>query len=109
MGNHVHLILRTERIQELSQFMHGIQRSYFLYRKGREKLTGHLWQGRYSCFPIEDEPYLLECGRYVERNPVQAGIVLKPGDYRWSSYMLYAFGVADPLVTISPVYTQFGL
>lgn len=108
MSNHVHLILNASQPQRMSRFMHDVQRSYFLFRSERGQISGHLWQGRFRSFPIEEESYLLECGRYVERNPVQAGIVRDPGDYSWSSYPVYAFGKEDKLVTISPLYSGFG-
>jgi len=108
MTNHVHLMLRTDSSEALGKFMHGVQRSYFLLRQRSEGLSGHLWETPYGCSPIEKESYLLECARYVERNPIEAGLAKNPEDYRWSSYRCYAYGTEDPLVTFSPLYQSLG-
>ena len=108
MSNHVHLVLKAADFQGVSRFMHDVQRSYVLFRWRKERFSGHLWQGRFRSFSIEEESYLLECGRYVERNPVRAGIVRDPGDYPWSSYAAYAFGKKDLVVTVSPLYAGMG-
>ena len=72
MSNHVHLLVGCENIKILCRFMHGIQRSYHHYYRKTYTFFGHLTQGRFRSYPIEDDGYLLECGRYIERNPVQA-------------------------------------
>ena len=108
MGNHVHLVMKAGDLPVLSSFMHDLQRAYFLFRGKRDKISGHLWQGRFKSFSIEEESYLMECGRYVERNPVRAGLVSDPKDYPWSSYRAYAYGSKEPLISLSPVYLGFG-
>jgi len=108
MGNHVHLVLRADIQERLSRFMHDMQRSFFLYKQKQDKLSGHLWESRFHSSPIEDESYLLECGRYIERNPVRAGLVEDPGEHPWSSYRFYAYGEQDSLVAPSPLYEGFG-
>jgi putative transposase len=60
--------------------------------------TGTLWEGRFKSCLVDSESYLLRCYRYIELNPVRAGMVAKPGDYRWSSFAHNAHGAIDPLI-----------
>jgi putative transposase len=87
MTNHVHLILEpcneTASIGLLMKRLAGRQTRYVNHL---EKRTGSLWEGRYKSSPIETETYLLACNRYVELNPVRAGMVDRVEDYTWSSY-----------------------
>ncbi len=108
MPNHVHLVLQTRRAERLSHAMHGLNLSYALFFRKRYRYSGHLWQGRFKSLAIEKESYLLECGRYVELNPVRAGIVKHPKEYLWSSYRVYAEGLQHPLVTYHPLYEAMG-
>ena len=64
-----------------------------------------LWEGRYKASIVQDDFYLLTCQRYIELNPVRAGMVTTPGDYRYSSYRRNAMGKADKLVTEHATYT----
>jgi putative transposase len=68
----------------------------------REGWRGHLWQGRFASF-ILDEPYLLACARYVERNPVRAGLTKKPEQWRWSIAAAHMSGQDDILVKTAPL------
>lgn len=102
MDNHVHLILRPRTPAALTSLMAGLLRSYVHYFHRRDAFVGHLWQGRFKGPAIQDGEYLLSAGRYVERNPVAAGLTRTPWDYRWSSSRHYACGEADPLVDDSP-------
>lgn len=98
------MLVWTEETKSLSQFMHGIQRSYHHYYRKNHTWFGHLFQGRFRSLPIEDEPYLLDCGRYIERNPVRAKMVEDPKDWIYSSYCVYAYGMKDELVARSVAY-----
>ena len=69
--------------------------------------VGHVFQDRFKSFPVEDNTYLLECGRYIERNPVKAKMVRRPEDYRWSSYSFYGLGIKNDLLTCNPAYEGF--
>lgn len=87
MTNHVHLIvdpgddaLRLSRLMQRLAARHTIRMNKQLSR------TGTVWEGRFHCSPIETDRYLLACCRYVELNPVRAGIVRRPDQYPWSSY-----------------------
>ncbi len=105
MKNHVHLVLETlEKGGSLAEIMKGISLSYAQQYKKRYDHIGHFWQDRYKSILISKDQYLLACGSYVELNPVRAGLVRDPGDYRWSSYNAYAYGRGDPLVDEHPIY-----
>jgi putative transposase len=78
---------------------------YFNVRHGR---TGTLWEGRYRASLILDERHFLYCLRYIEANPVRAGMVTSQGEYRWSSYRCNANGSDDPLITPHPLYIELG-
>ncbi len=109
MPNHVHLLLRARNPQELSGTLHHLQRRYWFYMRRTYRISGHLWQGRYHSFSIESESYLLEAGRYIERNPLQAGMVTALETYPWSSYPSYAYGKTGEIpLAPSPVYNTFG-
>ena len=78
---------------------------YFNHRHGR---TGTLWEGRYRASLILDERHWFNCLRYIEANPVRAGMVTSAGEYTWSSYRCNALGVDDSLITPHPLYAELG-
>ncbi len=107
MRNHVHLVLETqEEGGSLSEIMKGINLSYAQHYKRKYDHIGHFWQDRFKSILISRDQYLLACGSYVELNPVRAGIVKDPRDYRWSSYRAYAYGKKDSLVDEHPIYHE---
>ena len=107
MRNHVHLVLEpTDRGGSLAEVMKGINLSYAQFYKGRYKHIGHFWQDRYKSIIISRDDYLLACGSYVELNPVRAGIVKDPRDYKWSSYNAYAYGKKDSVVEKHSIYKE---
>ncbi len=71
MSNHVHFLMKTIQGSDLSRLMQGINQSYSNYYKRTYQHMGHIWQGRYKSFKITKDSYLLECGRYIERNPLK--------------------------------------
>jgi len=87
MTNHVHLIVepidKAENLPLLMKRVAGRQTRRINKLEGRR---GTLWEGRYKSSPVDRDEYLLACCRYVELNPVRAGIVVKPEDFRWSSF-----------------------
>jgi putative transposase len=108
MTNHFHVMATPSDTTGLSRMMQALGRSYvplFNVRYGR---TGGLWEGRYRSSTISDETYWLTCMRYVELNPVRAGIVSAPGAYRWSSFRAHASPTRDPLVSCHPLYLRLG-
>lgn len=104
MSNHLHLLLKVTEAQDLPRLMQGINLSHTLYYKKKYKFTGSLWQGRYKSILIEKDEYLMECGRYIERNPVRAGIVSDPKDYKFSSFNFYSYGKESEIITEDIVY-----
>ena len=89
MTNHYHLLLKAYPIEHLSQFVHRLHRFYFHYYRQNFTYFGHLFQGRFKSIPIHSDAQLLECGRYIERNPVRAGLVKHPADWDYSSFNFY--------------------
>lgn len=104
MDNHIHLILRLNAESKLSRFMKQVNLTYFHYYRKLYGYFGHFWQDRFKSNIVEIDSYLLQCGKYIELNPVRAGIVTHPGDYSSSSYNFYAEGKPDTLINPSPAY-----
>lgn len=104
MPNHTHILLKVAIGNELPRIMQGINQSYAKYYKRTYKLIGNLFQGRYKAMLIDNDEYLLECGRYIERNPLRAEIVTDLSEYYFSSYNYYTKGRADDLITPDPCY-----
>ena len=88
MPNHVHMLLRVGQIP-LYKFMQGLQQSYTQYFNKKNKLVGHVFQGRYKDIFVDQDEYLLELIRYIHLNPVKDGLASNPLDYRWSSHRAY--------------------
>ncbi len=108
MGNHVHLLLTPADCNGISLLMQQIGRLYVPYVNRHYGRTGALWEGRFHAGLVEDARYLLACYRYIELNPVRAGLATDPGDYRWSSYHANGAGEPDPLLTPHSVYLALG-
>ncbi len=108
MTNHVHLLITPETEQGIGNVMQSLGRRYVQYFNFRHRRTGTLWEGRYKASLIDTDKYLLACYRYVELNPVRAGMVDLPAQYRWSSYHYNARGMADRLVTPHETYQSLG-
>ncbi len=108
MSNHVHLIVGLKKESRLSRFMKRVNLKYVYYYRKRHTYFGHLWQDRFKGKIIDNDSYLIQCGKYIELNPVRAGIVLVAEDYIFSSYNYYAFGQTDELITEDPLYKDLG-
>jgi putative transposase len=108
MTNHVHLLLTGAQAGSTSLLMQSLGRSYVRYVNSTYRRTGTLWEGRFKSSIIESEGYLLTCYRYVELNPVRAGLVRDPGAYAWSSYAHNALGHQDALIQDHQVYMALG-
>ena len=108
MNNHVHLIISLHKNSTLARYMKQVNLSYFHYFKRQNKYSGHLWQGRFKNSIIENDSYLLQCGKYIELNPVRAAIVKRPEDYPYSSYKYYAYGKEDKLLMKNILYNSLG-
>jgi REP element-mobilizing transposase RayT len=91
MGNHYHLMVQTERAN-LKKAMHWFGTTYTQRFNIRHSRKGHLFQGRYKSILVQNNAYLLQLSCYIHRNPLRAGLVKRLADYRWSSYLSYAYG-----------------
>ena len=99
MGNHVHLLLTPQTETGVPLMMQAVGRRYVQYFNQRHQRSGTLWEGRYKCTLVDTDRYLLACMAYIDLNPVRAGIVSRPADYRWSSYGHYAGLRNDTLIS----------
>ncbi|MCB1760947.1 MAG: transposase [Gammaproteobacteria bacterium] len=108
MTNHVHLLMTPDRNEALSSIMQSVGRRYVRYVNKEYRRSGTLWEGRFKSSLIQSERYLLSCYRYIELNPVRAGMVDHPAEYRWSSYQANAQGVADVTLTDHDEYRRLG-
>ena len=108
MTNHVHLLLAPTEGEQLSLFMQSVGRRYVRYVNETHHRTGTLWEGRFKSAVVSDDPYLLACGRYIELNPVRAGLANRPEAYPWSSYHARALGVPNPWLDEDPAYAALG-
>lgn len=111
MTNHVHLLLTPQQPAALARLMQSLGRRYVRYVRyvnDRYHRTGTLWEGRYKACLVDGDDHLLRCYRYIELNPVRAGMVADPADYPWSSHAANARGAPDPLVQPHPRYRALG-
>lgn len=108
MSNHFHILLQVTKGQDLPTLMHRVQLRYAQYFKKKYGLIGHVFQERFRSPRIPVESYYLQCGRYIERNPVKAGLVKNPIEYFHSSVRFYALGEENSLVTPNLYYEQMG-
>lgn len=107
MPNHIHLIAVPETKDGLNSAIGEAHRRYTRRVNFREGWRGHLWQGRFSSF-IMEERYLFACTRYVELNPVRAGMVKNPEEWSWSSARPHMKGQDDILVKVDPLRRMIG-
>lgn len=108
MTNHVHLLVTPQVSFGVGRMMQYLGRYYVRYVNHAYGRTGTLWEGRYKASVVGGERYLLACYRYIELNPVRAGMVSDPADYPWSSYRYHAHGEPDGLVREHEIYTRLG-
>ena len=108
MTNHVHLLLTPARADSAGLLMKHLGQRYVQYINRTYRRTGTLWEGRFRSCLTQSEDYVLACYRYIELNPVRAGMVMKPQDYRWSSYHANGLGKAIALITPHDEYTRLG-
>ena len=92
MTNHIHLLATPEFDHSISKVLQSVGRRYVQYFNFTYRRSGTLWEGRYRATVVSSEQYLLTLMRYIELNPVRAGMVAHPGDYPWSSYRHHAQG-----------------
>ncbi len=108
MTNHVHLLVTPGNEESLGRSLQSLNRRYVRYINDREGRSGTLWEGRRRLAVIDSEAYFLTCLRYIELNPVRAGMVVDPAAYAWSSHRHHALGQSDALIRSHPVYLTLG-
>ncbi|MFQ6082127.1 MAG: transposase [Candidatus Aminicenantia bacterium] len=108
MENHYHLLIETPH-PNLSRVMRDLNGHYTIYFNKHHKRCGHLFQGRYKAILVDKDNYLLELSRYIHLNPVRAGILSKPEDYKYSSMPYYVDkGTVPPWLNVNFILEQFG-
>ena len=108
MTTHVHLLMTPQDGAGISRVMQSVGRCYVQYLNGRFRRSGTLWEGRHKSSLVCTESYLLTCMRYIELNPVRAGMVYHTAEYAWSSFGYNALGKPDPLLSPHSVYVGLG-
>lgn len=109
MTNHVHLLMTPARTNSCADLIKRLGQLYTQYFNKRYARTGTLWEGRFRSSLVQTEAYLLACYRYIELNPVRAGMVADPALHRWSSYCANAGEAQDPRLTPHAEYLRLGL
>jgi putative transposase len=99
MTNHVHLLVTPAAADACAVLMRNLGQRYVQWFNHVHERTGTLWEGRFRSFLVESAAYVLACYRYIEQNPVRAGMVRSAAEYPWSSYHANAGLRLDPLVT----------
>ena len=106
MTNHVHLLITPHKADGIAKVMQMVGRYYVQYFNYCYRRTGTLWEGRYKSTVIDSDNYALICYRYIELNPVRAGMVDEAAKYPWSSYRFNALGADDALITTHALYAE---
>lgn len=107
MPNHVHIIAVPRDADGLGRTFRHVHRHYTGYVNARLRVTGHLWQGRFSSVAM-DEAHLYAALRYVALNPVRARLVRQPEEWQWSSVKAHFAGADDHVVRTAPVLERVG-
>ena len=108
MTNHVHLLLTPAKVESAALLMKHLGQRYAQYVNRTYQRSGTLWEGRFRSCLIHADDYALACHRYIELNPVRAGMARHPREYRWSSYCANAEGSHNPLIQPHDLYTGLG-
>jgi putative transposase len=115
MPNHTHFQMEPTIEGNLSKIMQRLTLAHTWYFNKKYGGVGHVWQGRFKSSLIDKENYFLWCGLYIELNPVRAGLVQKPENWRYSSYNFYAQGDGETdsliaeILDVDPYYLEFGV
>jgi putative transposase len=108
MTNHFHLLLRPEPQIPISRILQSLTVAHTWRSHRRHRTSGHVWQGRFKSPVIQDDAHLLVVLRYIEANPLRAGIVADLASYRWSSDRAHGLGQDDPLLSPLPEWEHLG-
>ena len=108
MTNHVQLLLTPNQQHAVSNLMQYLGRLYVRKFNDTYARSGTLFEDRFKSSLIQDDEYLITCLRYIELNPVRAGMVIDPADYRWSSYCVHGLGYNVAMYTPHDLYLALG-
>lgn len=108
MTNHVHLLVTPTGVNDISLLFQGIGRHFVPYINKTYQRRGSLWEGRHKDHILESEAYFLTCMRYIEMNPVRAGMAEHPAQYRWSCYAANAQGIDNAIIQPHELYLSLG-
>ena len=108
MTNHVHLLATPKDKNSLSKMMQSLGRYYVRYVNSTYQRSGTLWEGRFKSTLVDSDEYLFMVYRYIELNPVRAGMVTDPAEYPWSSYQANCLGKKIVLITSHALYDSLG-
>ena len=108
MTNHLHLLITPKNKEQLAKFMQSMANRYVRYFNVKHQRTGTIWEGRFKSCLVDSEQYLFTLHKYIEMNPVKAGMVKDIADYEWSSYRHNALGQTDKLITEHQLYKNLG-
>ncbi len=108
MTNHVHLLLTPADEVGISKVMSLLGQHYVQYINHSYRRSGTLWEGRHKASIVNADEYLLLCYRYIELNPVRAGMVNSPDEYPWSSYLYHAWGKQNQILNDHELYLGLG-
>jgi putative transposase len=108
MGNHIHLLVSPPDIPSISRLMRDVNQIYGQRFNRKSDRCGSVWQGRFKASLVDSAAYFLTCQRYIELNPVRAGMVVDPGSYAWSSHLTNAAGRPSTFVIPHRRYIELG-
>jgi REP-associated tyrosine transposase len=108
MTNHVHMLVTPRTPFAVSRLMKDVNQRYVQHVNRKSNRTGSLWQGRYWCSLVDSGNYVLACYRYIERNPVRAGMTTHAAGHPWSSHATNALGRPSALITSHEAYQALG-
>ena len=109
LGNHFHMMIHIKGKTDLSQVICEFKTAYAKYYNQRHNCSGHFWGDRFRSTIVEDDKHALACLRYIDRNPVKAGLTDQPQNWPFSSFHIYASGQPHPILRIIPHAAYLGL
>lgn len=109
MNNHFHMIIHIANQADLSQFMNEFKSHYAKYFNKKYNTSGHFWGDRFRSTVVQDDKHALACLRYIDRNPVKAGLVAHPAKWYYHSFPSYAYGKRHSLLPLQPHPTYLDL
>jgi putative transposase len=108
MSNHFHWVLQPADGQQISRILQSLTVAHTWHYHQAQMTSGHVWQGRFKSPVVASDEHLLTVMRYVECNPLRAGLVADLADYRWSSYRAHGLGEQVELLAAAPVWAGLG-